>query len=156
MGGGSGKKSRCKAIASKKDSKNDESKTQGEGASEVKVEPESGPSSSQNEGDNDNQSMEDDPEMVIDYLKMTFPGISEQSLVDVYNVSGGDLNASIDMLSEIEFDGVDLSGSLPDTLGIGDVSDSVSSPDSASPKRKNSSAEASTSSSNPHKTPRKH
>jgi hypothetical protein len=36
------------------------------------------------------------------YLEIMFPNMSEQSLADVYSVNGGDLEASIDMLNELE------------------------------------------------------
>ncbi|KAJ1414068.1 Ubiquitin system component Cue [Sesbania bispinosa] len=88
-----------------------------------------------------------DEELDIDmeYLRMAFPGISDQSLLDVYNVNNGDLDAAIDMLSQLEFDGCDLSGSLPDTLDIGDVPESELSADFGSSKPKNVASEASTS-----------
>ncbi|KAF7830225.1 polyadenylate-binding protein-interacting protein 5-like [Senna tora] len=83
----------------------------------------------------------------MEYLRMAFPGISDQSLVDVYIVNRGDLDAAIDMLSQLEFDNVESSGSLPETLDIGDVSEFGSSADSAPLKLKTVAAEASTSSS---------
>jgi len=46
--------------------------------------------------------IEEDPEMDLIYLAVMFPNLSEQSLADVYSVNGGDLEASIDMLNELE------------------------------------------------------
>lgn len=46
--------------------------------------------------------IEEDPEMDLTYLAVMFPNLSEQSLADVYSVNGGDLEASIDMLNELE------------------------------------------------------
>lgn len=50
----------------------------------------------------DNQFMDEEVDIDLEYLRMTFPGISDQSLVDVYNVNSGDLDAAIDMLSQLE------------------------------------------------------
>jgi hypothetical protein len=44
----------------------------------------------------------EDPEIDLAYLEIMFPNMSEQSLADVYSVNGGDLEASIDMLNELE------------------------------------------------------
>ncbi|OIV96511.1 hypothetical protein TanjilG_07903 [Lupinus angustifolius] len=108
-------------------------------------------SSSQNRVQSaDNHFTDDDHiDLDIEYMKMSFPGISEESLRDVYLLSRDDLDAAIDMLSQLEFDhAVESSGSLPETLDIGDVSEPTLSADSASLKLKNVAAEA-TISSNP-------
>ncbi|ONI34178.1 hypothetical protein PRUPE_1G466700 [Prunus persica] len=44
----------------------------------------------------------EDFDMALDYLEMTFPGISDQSLTDVYLANKGDLDATIDMLNQLE------------------------------------------------------
>ncbi|CAL0327241.1 unnamed protein product [Lupinus luteus] len=89
---------------------------------------------------------EDHIDMDIEFLKMSFPDISVQSLRDIYILNEEDLDAAIDMLDQLEFDdNVDYSGSLPDTLDIGDVSYPAVSADSASSKQKNVAAEANTS-----------
>ena len=94
----------------------------------------------------DNQFMDEELDIDLDYLRMTFPGISDESLIDVYNVSSGDIDAAIDMLSQLEFDDADASpGNLPDTLDIGDVSEPALPADSALSKQKNATSEASTS-----------
>jgi len=60
-------------------------------------------SSSQNVAEvAENQLLAEDLDMDLEYLRITFPGISYQSLVDVYNVNSGDLDAAIDMLSQLE------------------------------------------------------
>lgn len=41
-------------------------------------------------------------DMDLEYLQMAFPGISDQSLADVYLANKGDLEASIDMLNQLE------------------------------------------------------
>ncbi|CAL0319185.1 unnamed protein product [Lupinus luteus] len=90
---------------------------------------------------------EDHIDLDIEYLKMSFPGVSEESLRDVYLLSRDDLDAAIDMLTQLEFDhGVESSGSLPETLDIGDVPEPILSADSASLKLKNVAVEASISS----------
>ncbi|KAL6331172.1 hypothetical protein AAG906_009600 [Vitis piasezkii] len=46
---------------------------------------------------------DEDSQMDLAYLGTLFPGISDQSLLDVYTANGGDLEASIDMLNQLEF-----------------------------------------------------
>lgn len=41
-------------------------------------------------------------DMDLEYLQMAFPGISDQSLADVYLANKGDLEATIDMLNQLE------------------------------------------------------
>nr|ACU16318.1 unknown [Glycine max] len=104
-------------------------------------------SSSQNVAElTDNQLVDEELDMDLEYLRMNFPGISYQSLVDVYNVNSGDLDVAIDMLSQLELEGDETSGSLPETLDIGDVSESGLPADSVSLKQKNVAEETSTSS----------
>lgn len=50
----------------------------------------------------DKHFMDEEVDIDLEYLRMTFPGISDESLVDVYNVNGGDLDAAVDMLSQLE------------------------------------------------------
>ncbi|KAG4954032.1 hypothetical protein AAZX31_14G117400 [Glycine max] len=107
-----------------------------------------GYTSSQNVAElSDNQLLDEEVDMDLEYLRMNFPGISYQSLVDVYNVNSGDLDAAIDMLSQLELEGDETSGILPETLDIGDVSESGLPADSASLKQKNVAEETNTSSS---------
>ncbi|XP_010254208.1 PREDICTED: polyadenylate-binding protein-interacting protein 6-like [Nelumbo nucifera] len=67
----------------------------------------------------------DDYEMDLAYLQSMFPSISAQSLADVYSANAGDLEASVDMLRQLENPADDSPESprLPDTLDIGDVPD---------------------------------
>ncbi|MED6206872.1 hypothetical protein PIB30_030642 [Stylosanthes scabra] len=76
----------------------------------------------------DSQFPDYDPDMDVEFLRMQFPGISEESLRDVYMVNECDIDAAIEMLNQLElkFDGVESSGSLPETLDIGDVGDAAS------------------------------
>ncbi|XP_061359592.1 polyadenylate-binding protein-interacting protein 5 [Gastrolobium bilobum] len=118
--------------------------------SSVKAQPASSSysSSSQNVRElRDKQLLDEELDMDMEFLRMSFPDISHQSLVDVYTVNGGDVEAAIDMLNQLEFDGVEYSGTLPDTLDIGDVPESGVSADSASAKQKDVTVEAGTSSS---------
>ncbi|KAL5576402.1 hypothetical protein UlMin_018101 [Ulmus minor] len=73
------------------------------------------------------QLLDEQFDMELEYLKMTFPGLSDQSLADVYVANRGDLDATIDMLNQLEFHTVESSESLPDSLDIGDVSEPVAS-----------------------------
>ena len=50
----------------------------------------------------DNQFPDEDPDMDIEFLRMQFPGISEESLRDVYMVNECDLDAAVDMLNQLE------------------------------------------------------
>lgn len=93
--------------------------------------------------------MDEESEMDLAYLQMIFPGVSDQSLVDVYNVNGGDLEAAIDMLNHFEsadnpLDALDIeaaqkpipSGECSSTKGLtvtGDSSSSSGSSDLAVP-----------------------
>lgn len=45
---------------------------------------------------------DEDSQMDLAYLGAIFPGISDQSLLDVYTANGGDLEASVDMLNQLE------------------------------------------------------
>lgn len=56
----------------------------------------------------------EDFELDLAYLSAIFPALSEQSLADVYFATDSDLEASIEMLSQLE---------LPDAFDFGDMSD---------------------------------
>jgi hypothetical protein len=79
--------------------------------------------------------VEDEFDMDLEFLCMQFPGLSVESLADVYMANNRDLDAAFDMLSQLEYN-----DNLPETLDIGDISESGSS------KLKNVVGEASTSS----------
>ncbi|TXG62080.1 hypothetical protein EZV62_013443 [Acer yangbiense] len=93
------------------------------------------------------QTADEEFDMDMEYLQMSFPGLSDQSLNDVYLANNGDLEATIDMLTQLEFDTMESSEILPDTLDIGDVSESGASSECASLKLKNVVPEVSASSS---------
>uniref|UniRef100_A0A5B7C3F4 Putative polyadenylate-binding protein-interacting protein n=1 Tax=Davidia involucrata TaxID=16924 RepID=A0A5B7C3F4_DAVIN len=102
------------------------------------------------------QILDEEFDMDLAYLQMTFPGISDGSLSDVYAANKGDLEATVDMLSQLELYTVDSSEILPDTLDIGDVSEPGSSSEAASLKLKKVEGEvggsSSGSSNSPHVT----
>ncbi|XP_058074701.1 polyadenylate-binding protein-interacting protein 6-like isoform X2 [Magnolia sinica] len=67
----------------------------------------------------------EDFEMELAYLGTQFPGLSEQSLADVYFANDGDLDASIDMLNQLELlDNSDVSHGLGFS-SLGDASASM-------------------------------
>ncbi|KAK4355442.1 hypothetical protein RND71_024413 [Anisodus tanguticus] len=90
--------------------------------------------------------------MDLAYLQMTFPGTSDESLSEVYLASKCDLEAAVDMLNQLEdallwrirADPGDFAEKLPDTLDIGDVSDSGFIGDSSSQKLKTLTDETAT------------
>ncbi|XP_041995445.1 polyadenylate-binding protein-interacting protein 6-like isoform X2 [Salvia splendens] len=68
---------------------------------------------------------DEDSDIDLTYMQMNFPGISLESLSDVYQASGCDLDSAIDMVHQLEIMHVDSSDKLPDTLDIGDIPDSA-------------------------------
>ncbi|KAF5748230.1 polyadenylate-binding protein-interacting protein 6 [Tripterygium wilfordii] len=85
----------------------------------------------------DKQMVDMEFDMDMEYLRMLFPGVSDQSLADVYLHSGGDMDTTMDMLNHLECYFVESSDNLPDTLDIGDVAVSGSSAECSSSKLKN-------------------
>ncbi|POO04093.1 Ataxin-2, C-terminal [Trema orientale] len=75
-------------------------------------------------------------DMDFTYLKMMYPDTSDESLFDVYSVNQGDLEATLDLLSELlEPKPVSFSPSLPDTLDISHVPESASSSALLAPRK---------------------
>ncbi|CAI0416896.1 unnamed protein product [Linum tenue] len=96
-----------------------------------------GSSSQLHDGRTNKQIMDEESDFELEFLQMTFPGVSSESLMDVYAANNGDLENTVDMLNQLE---VDIP--LPDSLDIWDVSEP------ASPvKQKNAVGETSASSS---------
>lgn len=58
--------------------------------------------SSQNVNEAAERMADEQFDMDLEYLQMTFPGISDQSLTDVYLANKGDLEATVDMLNQLE------------------------------------------------------
>lgn len=50
----------------------------------------------------DSKFMDEESEMDLAYLQMIFPGVSDQSLADVYHVNRGDLDSAVEMLTHLE------------------------------------------------------
>ncbi|XVE63565.1 hypothetical protein DITRI_Ditri07aG0030700 [Diplodiscus trichospermus] len=50
----------------------------------------------------DKQIMDEEFDMDLEYLRMVFSGLSNESLLDVYLANNGDLEATIDMLNQLE------------------------------------------------------
>lgn len=95
----------------------------------------------------DKQVPDEELEMDVEYLQMQFPGLSDQSIADVYLANKGDLDATIDMLSQLEFNLDDFPENLPETLDIGDVAVPTSVAESGYVKLKSVKGEATASSS---------
>ncbi|XP_016706805.2 polyadenylate-binding protein-interacting protein 5 [Gossypium hirsutum] len=93
------------------------------------------------------QIMDEEFDMDLEYLRMMFPGLSNDSVLDVYMANNGDLEATIDMLNQLEMYTVESSDTLPDTLDIGDISESISSANCGTLKLKNVAGETGASSS---------
>ncbi|KAI4377618.1 hypothetical protein MLD38_015215 [Melastoma candidum] len=68
-------------------------------------------------------STDDEFQMNLDYLQMTFSGLSYESLAAVYLENKQDMEATIDMLSQLESYIDEPLENLPDTLDIGDIKD---------------------------------
>nr|XP_027081676.1 polyadenylate-binding protein-interacting protein 6-like [Coffea arabica] len=86
---------------------------------------------------------EEESDIDLAYLQMTFPSVSEESLADAYKANNYDLDATIDMLTHLEAYPVD--SKLPDTLDIGDVPESGSAGELLKLKDVNTEAGASSS-----------
>ncbi|XP_047329694.1 polyadenylate-binding protein-interacting protein 5-like [Impatiens glandulifera] len=71
--------------------------------------------------DDKETNMEEEFDMGLTYLEMIFPGISEESLAEVFLANKGDLEATVEMLRQLEMDIDDCCEYLPDSLDIGDV-----------------------------------
>ncbi|KAJ9537506.1 LOW QUALITY PROTEIN: hypothetical protein OSB04_030239, partial [Centaurea solstitialis] len=48
------------------------------------------------------QAMDVDHDMNLAYLQMILPGISDESLSGVYTTNGGDMEATVEMLNQLE------------------------------------------------------
>ncbi|CAN1346813.1 Polyadenylate-binding protein-interacting protein 6 [Linum perenne] len=50
----------------------------------------------------DKQMMDEESDMDLEFLQMSFPSVSSESLLDVYDANNGDLENTIEMLNELE------------------------------------------------------
>ncbi|XP_022543403.1 polyadenylate-binding protein-interacting protein 6 isoform X1 [Brassica napus] len=85
-------------------------------------------------------------DMEIEYLSATFFDLSHESISDVYLANNGDLDATIEMLNQLEIYSTEAQEYLPDTLDIGDVPETITPSTSSAPEQKKVSNEASASS----------
>ncbi|EOA19282.1 hypothetical protein CARUB_v10001953mg [Capsella rubella] len=90
------------------------------------------------------QMKEEDLEMDMDieFLLVTFSGLSHESINDVYLANNCDLDATIEMLNQLEIYSTEAQEYLPDTLDIGDVPETITEPS----KLKNETSASSSSS----------
>ncbi|KAJ0230657.1 hypothetical protein HA466_0305300 [Hirschfeldia incana] len=92
--------------------------------------------------DEDDSDLEMDIDMDIEYLLVTFSGLSQESITDVYLANSGDLEATIEMLNQLEVSSSVISRDhspqehLPETLDIGDLCESGPSNSKASTQKK--------------------
>lgn len=57
------------------------------------------------------QSAMDDPNLIMESLSSMFPNISIESLAELFNANHGDLNQTIDVLEQLEYEGDELENS---------------------------------------------
>ncbi|KAH0907524.1 hypothetical protein HID58_039351 [Brassica napus] len=76
--------------------------------------------------DDDDFDMEMEIDMDIEYLLVTFSGLSQESITDVYLANSGDLEATIEMLNQLEIYSNEAQENLPETLDIGVIWPSTS------------------------------
>lgn len=77
-------------------------------------------SSSFNPSELEKAILDEELDLDLAYLQTLFPGISDESLSDVYFANKGDVDATVEMLNHLESCS-DSSEKLPETLDIGDV-----------------------------------
>ncbi|GAB4837445.1 hypothetical protein Ancab_002310 [Ancistrocladus abbreviatus] len=94
----------------------------------------------------DKKFMDEEFEMDLAYLQMTFPSVSDQSLIDVYSANRGDLEAAVDMLSHLESYTLESADNLPDALDIGDAPSPALTGECSSVKARHVAGESSNSS----------
>ncbi|CAI0414848.1 unnamed protein product [Linum tenue] len=61
-----------------------------------------GSSSQLHDGRTNKQIMDEESDFELEFLQMTFPGVSSESLMDVYAANNGDLENTVDMLNQLE------------------------------------------------------
>ncbi|GAB2223067.1 hypothetical protein Droror1_Dr00017203 [Drosera rotundifolia] len=92
-------------------------------------------SSQSSHGMSDRILLDELSEIDLAYLEMMYPGLSKDSLLEVYHTSMGDLEASLDMLRNLVED--NSVANLPEALDIGDVPQPGFSGESSSARVKN-------------------
>ncbi|KAL0736103.1 hypothetical protein Bca4012_012313 [Brassica carinata] len=91
--------------------------------------------------------MEMEIDMDIEYLLVTFSGLSHESITDVYLANSGDLEATIEMLNQLEIYSTEARENLPETLDIEDICESGPSTSKGSTQNKVATEVAASSSS---------
>ncbi|KAF8115877.1 hypothetical protein N665_0025s0320 [Sinapis alba] len=91
--------------------------------------------------------MEMDIDMDIEYLLVTFSGLSQDSITDVYLANTGDLEATIEMLNQLEIYSTEAQENLPETLDVEDICESGPSTSKGSIQKKVATEVAASSSS---------
>ncbi|XP_010454894.1 PREDICTED: polyadenylate-binding protein-interacting protein 6-like [Camelina sativa] len=89
-------------------------------------------------------------DMDIEFLLVTFSGLSHESINDVYLANNCDLDATIEMLNQLEIYSTEAQEYLPDTLDIGDVPETITEPSTSTSSKLKNEASASSSSSGIH------
>ncbi|XP_010421411.1 PREDICTED: polyadenylate-binding protein-interacting protein 6-like [Camelina sativa] len=95
-----------------------------------------------------NQQMKDEDlemDMDIEFLLVTFSGLSHESINDVYLANNCDLDATIEMLNQLEIYSTEAQEYLPDTLDIGDVPETITEPSTSTASKLKNEASASSS-----------
>ncbi|KAL1212662.1 Polyadenylate-binding protein-interacting protein 6 [Cardamine amara subsp. amara] len=90
-------------------------------------------------------------DMDIEFLLVTFSDLSHESINDVYMANNGDLDATIEMLNQLEIYSTEAQEYLPDTLDIGDVPETITETSTSTASKQKNEASASLSSSGTHK-----
>ncbi|XP_018444706.1 polyadenylate-binding protein-interacting protein 5 [Raphanus sativus] len=91
--------------------------------------------------------MEMEIDMDIEYLLVTFSGLSQESITDVYLANSGDLEATIEMLNQLEIYSNEAHENLLETLDIGNMCESGPSTSKGSTQKKVATEVAASSSS---------
>ncbi|XP_033138557.1 polyadenylate-binding protein-interacting protein 5 isoform X2 [Brassica rapa] len=97
----------------------------------------------------DDFDMEMEIDMDIEYLLVTFSGLSQESITDVYLANSGDLEATIEMLNQLEIYSNEAQENLPETLDIGVMCESAGPSTSKCSTQKKVATEVAASSSSP-------
>ncbi|CAH8322078.1 unnamed protein product [Eruca vesicaria subsp. sativa] len=76
-----------------------------------------------------------DIDMDIEYLLVTFSGLSQESITDVYLANGADLEETFEMLNHFEIYSTETKENLPEMLDLGDLSETGPSTSKASAQK---------------------
>ncbi|CAL9231565.1 unnamed protein product [Arabidopsis halleri] len=85
-------------------------------------------------------------DMDIEFLLVTFSDLSHESINDVYLANNCDLDATIEMLNQLEIYSTEAQEYLSDTLDIGDVPETITEPSTSTVSKQKNEASSSSSS----------